>query len=231
MDCLKYAMHTAMCLERDYPKRAFIWEKDIIDSILNKKEKYVIENYEQLNADGEEKINNTLKYQTMVGALRFFHNSKELRDKYIFFIGHNDGQPYSLEEEEEDIVTFAGGRKMSCKHRKEYITRAMQGFDITLDLELNAALGGPVVPLRGDYHKPTCIELSRMAIDKFNNENAQNYEFVEILNMNGQKGGGIWYYITFNAKDAVKTFQALGWEGIRPELDVSFCRLKKSSQP
>ncbi|KAH0683650.1 hypothetical protein KY290_022273 [Solanum tuberosum] len=89
---------------------------------------------------------------------------------------HNDGQTYSLEEEEEeeDIVTFAGGRKMSRKHRKEYITRAI----------------GPVVPLRGDYHKPTCIELSRMAIDKFNNENAQNYEFVEILNMNGQKEGG-----------------------------------------
>ncbi|KAG5612596.1 hypothetical protein H5410_023877 [Solanum commersonii] len=170
---------------------------------------------------------------TFVGGRKM---SREHRKEYIRQIhksNHNDGQTYSLEEEEgyssdEDIVTFAGGHKISRKHWKEYI-RQSDGFEITLDLELNAALGGPVVPLRGDYHKPTCIELSHMAIDKFNNENAQNYEFVEILNMNGQKGGGIWYYITFNAKDAVKTFQALGWEGISPDLDVSFCRLKKSS--
>lgn len=56
--------------------------------------------------------------------------------------------------------------------------------------------------------------------------------------MNGQKAGGIWYYITFNAKhadaaedsdDAVKTFQALGWWGSNADLDVSFYRLKKSS--
>ncbi|KAH0681377.1 hypothetical protein KY284_022462 [Solanum tuberosum] len=84
MDCLKYAMHTTMCLERDYPKRAFRWEKDIIDPILNKKEKYVIGNYEQLNAGGEEKINDTLKYQPMVGALRFFHNFKEFNGQENF---------------------------------------------------------------------------------------------------------------------------------------------------
>lgn len=69
-------------------------------------------------------------------------------------------------------------------------------------------------------------------MDKFNKENAQNYEFVKILNMNGGVGGGIWYYITFNAKDAddaVRTFQALGWKGSGSDQYVSFCRLKKSS--
>lgn len=71
-----------------------------------------------------------------------------------------------------------------------------------------------------------------MAIHKFNKENALNYEFVEIVNMTAQLGGGVWYYITFNAKDAadaIKTFQALGWQGVSGDLEVSFCRFKKSS--
>ncbi|KAH0694038.1 hypothetical protein KY285_021135 [Solanum tuberosum] len=85
MDCLKYAMHTALCLERDCPKRASRWEKDIIDPILNK-EKYVIGNYEQLKAGDEEKINDTLKYQPMVGALRFFHSFKEFKGQHN--LGH-----------------------------------------------------------------------------------------------------------------------------------------------
>ncbi|XP_006353992.1 multicystatin-like [Solanum tuberosum] len=132
------------------------------------------------------------------------------------------------------IVTYAGGRKMSRKHREEYMRQIneSEGFDITLDLELNAALGGPVVPLRGDFYKPLCTELSHMAIHKFNKENALNYEFVEIVNMTAQLGGGVWYYITFNAKDAdaaIKTFQALGWQGVSGDLEVSFCRFKKSS--
>ncbi|KAH0683648.1 hypothetical protein KY289_021400 [Solanum tuberosum] len=84
MDCLKYAMHTAMCLERDYPKRASRWVKDIIDPILNKKEKYVIRNYAQLNVGDEEKSNDTLKYQPMVGALRFFHIFKEFKGQSIY---------------------------------------------------------------------------------------------------------------------------------------------------
>ncbi|KAG5612599.1 hypothetical protein H5410_023880 [Solanum commersonii] len=149
----------------------------------------------------------------------------------------------SVEKEEgyysdDFIVTYAGGRKMSRKHRKEYIRQMneSEGFDITLDLELNAQLGGPVVPLRGDFYKPLCAELSHMAIHKFNKENVLNYEFVEIVNMTAQMGGvaGVWYYITFNAKDvdaakdsadAIKTFQALGWQGVSADLEVSFCSL------
>ncbi|MCD7459854.1 hypothetical protein HAX54_042125 [Datura stramonium] len=145
------------------------------------------------------------------------------------------GEDY-YSDSDEDIVTYAGGRKMSREHRQEYLRQLNEsdGFDITLDLELGATLGGPIVPLRRRLNDPKIIELSHMAIDSFNSQNAQNYQFVKIVSVNASAAAGIWYYITFDAKDAdadyaLKTFQALVWEGIKGDREVNFCRLKKSS--
>lgn len=149
-----------------------------------------------------------------------------------------DSHNNAIEEDDDyipyDVVTYAGGRKMSPENRKEYIRQIDEsnGFDITLDLKLGAALGGPIVPLRGEEDDPEIIELSRLAIDKYNSQNAQNYVFVKIVTVNASTAAGIWYYITFDAKDAnnaAKTFQARVWSGWDGETEVAYCRLKNSS--
>ncbi|OIT06494.1 hypothetical protein A4A49_07633 [Nicotiana attenuata] len=115
---------------------------------------------------------------------------------------------------------------MSIQHKNEYHrqVRESEGFEITLDLTLNAAIGDPIIPQRD-----------------FNSRNATKYEFVKNVTVNTSYAAGMWCYITFQGRDAdvdatadddsnaLKTFQALAWWGINGDRDVKFCRFKKPS--
>ncbi|XP_009759932.1 UPF0725 protein At3g44770-like [Nicotiana tabacum] len=130
---------------------------------------------------------------------------------------------------------YADGRKMSIQYQKEYHrqVRESEGFDITLDLTLDAAIGAPIIAQRGMKNKPKFVLLSQLAIEDFNSQNATNYKFVKNVTVNTSYAAGMWCYITFQARDAddtIKTFQTLAWWGIDGDRDVRFCRFKKPSK-
>nr|XP_016507588.1 PREDICTED: multicystatin-like isoform X1 [Nicotiana tabacum] len=146
-----------------------------------------------------------------------------------------DGGPEDCYDSDDDLIMYADGRKMSIHLQKEYHrqVKESEGFDITLDLTLDAAIGAPIIPQRGKENKPKFVDLSQLAIATFNSQNATKYEFVKNVTVNTSYAAGMWCYITFQARDAddtIKTFQALAWWGIDGDRDVRFCRFKKSSK-
>ncbi|XP_019240433.1 PREDICTED: uncharacterized protein LOC109220411 [Nicotiana attenuata] len=75
-----------------------------------------------------------------------------------------DGGPEDFSDSDDDLVTYADGRKMSIQHKNEYHrqVRESEGFEITLDLTLNAAIGDPIIPQRGKESKPKFVDLSKL---------------------------------------------------------------------
>lgn len=49
-----------------------------------------------------------------------------------------------------------------------------QGFYITLDFTLDAAIGAPIIPQLGKENKPKFDDLSQLAIEDFNSQNVSN---------------------------------------------------------
>ncbi|OIS96511.1 PREDICTED: uncharacterized protein LOC109235785 isoform X2 [Nicotiana attenuata] len=112
-----------------------------------------------------------------------------------------------------------------------------EGFDFSV--HPGTSFHAPISQLRSYLKNPEkkkrYTDLCNMAIGLFNSLNAKKYEFVDIVRVNVSYAAGAWYYFTFKASDtdtddadAVKTFQALVWNGIDETSKVEFCRLKKS---
>ncbi|XP_019227480.1 PREDICTED: uncharacterized protein LOC109208780 isoform X1 [Nicotiana attenuata] len=85
-----------------------------------------------------------------------------------------DGGAEDYYDSDDDLIMYADGRRMSIQLQKEYHrqVRESEGFDITLDLTLDAAIGAPVIPQRGKENKPKFVDLSQLAIEDFNSQNS-----------------------------------------------------------
>uniref|UniRef100_A0A5B6Z2Q7 Cystatin domain-containing protein n=1 Tax=Davidia involucrata TaxID=16924 RepID=A0A5B6Z2Q7_DAVIN len=76
---------------------------------------------------------------------------------------------------------------------------------------------------------------SDFSIKDYNVKHNANYEFVKVVNANSLFVQGVYFYITFEAKDAVhsqsKIFQAKVFEGygLCPS-EFEFCRIKPTTQ-
>ncbi|XP_075105089.1 uncharacterized protein LOC107825271 isoform X1 [Nicotiana tabacum] len=84
-----------------------------------------------------------------------------------------DGGPEDCYDSDDDLIMYADGRKMSIQLQKEYHrqVKESEGFDITLDLTLDAAIGAPIIPQRDKENKPKFVDLSQLAIATFNSQN------------------------------------------------------------
>ncbi|KAF3655881.1 hypothetical protein FXO37_15709 [Capsicum annuum] len=58
-----------------------------------------------------------------------------------------------------------------------------------------------IFPLQGVENDPKIIEMSQLAIDKYNLAKGRDYKFVKILKANRMLVAGMLYYITFVSKD------------------------------
>ncbi|XP_015085307.1 uncharacterized protein LOC107028661 isoform X2 [Solanum pennellii] len=133
------------------------------------------------------------------------------------------------EEYDSDHDMYVGNSVMDRETREKYWK---QGFDITLDLELDCSLGAPIVPQRHCLNKTEFNEISCLAIDAFNSHNNTKFQFVENLSVTTTIAAGYWCRNTFRAKDsdsdASFIFQAMGFWGISGDRIIAFCRLKKT---
>uniref|UniRef100_A0A5B6Z325 Cystatin domain-containing protein n=1 Tax=Davidia involucrata TaxID=16924 RepID=A0A5B6Z325_DAVIN len=113
---------------------------------------------------------------------------------------------------------------------------ASDGFDVD-DFSHHEALA-IITPLRNLCGESPDLEIvnknSVFAITDYNKKHNANYELVKVVKANARVVQGVYYFITFEAKDAVdghsKIFQAMVLDGfgLRPS-EVDFCRLKPTT--
>lgn len=150
---------------------------------------------------------------------------------------------YSIDWDSDDpafeILEGKPDRKIWMQYLKEW--DESEGFDITVHPGTSSMAG--IEPLQHHLTNPKrkqeYTELCKLAIDDFNSKNDDNkkYTFKELVTVNASHAAGTWYYLTFKARDttvdadsdadALKSFQALVWNGIDKTISVHFCRLKK----
>ncbi|WJX84082.1 hypothetical protein P8452_66692 [Trifolium repens] len=154
-------------------------------------------------------------------------------------VGTSEITFYRVPDRKESIVEEVERLKSEVKRLKSKLKRIRSPFD-AIDPPPNSLKPGRariVLPVSiTDENRPFLIELSKLALEKYNDDNNQDpqfkpFEYDELVKSTLGSWAGRKYFITFKAKQSSddassKIFQGIVWRKLDGSSEVLSCDIK-----